>query len=78
MIPSCPRCGKDDFKKSRDRTAHLKRKFPCRKRKSRPRPKVVVTEPIPETVNPPVNMVNENIHDPEAGPGPATQTHRDK
>ena len=30
MIPSCPRCGKDDFKKSRDRTNHLNRKFKCK------------------------------------------------
>jgi len=30
MIPPCPRCGKNDFKKTRDRDAHLNRKFPCK------------------------------------------------
>ena len=30
MIPSCPRCDKDDFKKTRDLTTHLKRKFKCK------------------------------------------------
>ncbi|CAG8464951.1 28173_t:CDS:2 [Racocetra persica] len=27
MIPPCSQCGKDDFKKTCDRKAHLKRKF---------------------------------------------------
>ena len=27
MIPSCSQCGKNDFKKTRDLTSHLKRKF---------------------------------------------------
>jgi hypothetical protein len=31
MIPSCSRCEKDDFKKSHNRTNHLKRKFKCKK-----------------------------------------------
>ena len=30
MLPPCPRCGKDDFKKTRDRDAHLNRKFLCK------------------------------------------------
>ena len=30
MIPPCTRCSKDDFKKTRDRKAHLKRKFKCK------------------------------------------------
>ncbi|CAG8492072.1 6627_t:CDS:2 [Scutellospora calospora] len=30
MLPPCPRCGKDNFKKTRDRDAHLNRKFPCK------------------------------------------------
>src|SRR3990170_6260313 len=37
-----------------------------------------LSEADPETVNPPVDMINENIHDLEAGPGPATQAHRDE
>ena len=30
MVFPCPQCGKDDFKKTRDLTAHLKRKFKCK------------------------------------------------
>ena len=30
MIPPCPRCGKNDFKKTRNRDAHINRKFPCK------------------------------------------------
>src|SRR5260364_278230 len=30
MLPPCPRCGKDDFKKTRDRDAYLNRKFLCK------------------------------------------------
>ena len=30
MIPPYPRCGKDNFKKTRDLTAHLERKFKCK------------------------------------------------
>ena len=30
MIPPCLRCSKDDFKKTRDRKAYLKRKFKCK------------------------------------------------
>ncbi|CAG8851457.1 27966_t:CDS:1, partial [Racocetra persica] len=37
MIPPCPRCGKDDFKKTRDQKAHLKRKF---KYKPKPIPQI--------------------------------------
>jgi hypothetical protein len=29
MILPCLRCGKNDFKKSRDRVKHINRKFPC-------------------------------------------------
>src|SRR5579883_2825594 len=32
MIPPYPCCGKDDFKKSRDRTNHLNRKHKCKPR----------------------------------------------
>ena len=30
MVLQCPRCGKDDFKKTRDLTNHLNRKFKCK------------------------------------------------
>ena len=30
MIPPCSLCGKDDFKKTRDLSTHLKRKFKCK------------------------------------------------
>ena len=29
MLPPCPRCGKDNFKSSRDRNAHINRRIPC-------------------------------------------------
>ncbi|GBB99227.1 hypothetical protein RclHR1_34570001 [Rhizophagus clarus] len=32
MIPPCSHCGKDDFKKSCDRTNHLNRKHKCKPR----------------------------------------------
>ena len=60
MIPPCPRCGKDDFKKTRDRKAHLKRKFKCK------------PKPIPQIKNQVI------VQDPEACPGPATQTYREE
>ncbi|PKY41599.1 hypothetical protein RhiirA4_539725 [Rhizophagus irregularis] len=50
MIPPCPRCGKDDFKKTRDLTAHLKRKFKC---KPKPvRPKSPELQPLPRPQSP--------------------------
>ncbi|GBC23884.2 hypothetical protein GLOIN_2v1762669 [Rhizophagus irregularis DAOM 181602=DAOM 197198] len=50
MIPPCPRCGKDDFKKTRDLTAHLKRKFKC---KPKPvRPKSSELQPLPRPQSP--------------------------
>ncbi|RGB22147.1 hypothetical protein C1646_776556 [Rhizophagus diaphanus] len=30
MVLQCPRCGKNDFKKTRDLTNHLNRKFKCK------------------------------------------------
>ena len=29
MLPPCPRCGKDNFKSSRDRNSHINRRIPC-------------------------------------------------
>src|SRR6266542_3409750 len=50
MIPPCPRCGKDDFKKTRDLTSHLKRKFKC---KPKPvRPKSPELQPLPRPQSP--------------------------
>jgi hypothetical protein len=46
MIPPCPRCGKDDFKKTRDRTNHLNRKNKC---KPKAIPEVQIHEPVPVT-----------------------------
>src|SRR6266511_2110969 len=77
MIPPCPRCGKDDFKKTRDLSAHLKRKFKCKpspapvvhtKGKDRRREK---PEPIPISI--PQDKNQEN--DPEADLGPSTQAY---
>src|SRR5271163_440408 len=60
MIPQCPRCGKDDFKKMRDRIAHLKRKNPCRKRNQPPRsPTTNVRQPAPLPSTPPVLILHE-------------------
>ena len=47
MIPPCPRCGKDDFKKTRNLTTHLKRKFKC---KPLPAPKPVSRPQSPTPV----------------------------
>ena len=49
MIPPCPRCDKDDFKKTRDQTAHLKRKFKCK-------PQSTPT-PVPRSQSPPPTPV---------------------
>ena len=46
MVLPCPRCGKDDFKKARDRVKHLSRKFAC-KPKEQPQAQTQVI-PIPE------------------------------
>jgi len=49
MVLQCPRCGKNDFKKTRDLTNHLNRKFKCKQTQS----------PVPSTP-PPVIHVHEN------------------
>src|SRR5947199_7276591 len=41
MVLQCPRCGKNDFKKTRDLTNHLNRKFKCKQTQ------------IPNSVQPP-------------------------
>jgi hypothetical protein len=131
MILPCPRCGKDDFKKSHDRTNHLNRKNKC---KPKAILEVQIHEPVPviEPVVVPSSSQKETTHlsiddlanwlakpeiknnptitnkklpktdaewfdlmekstskqqkktkvsqpeeDPEAGPGPKTQTHRE-
>src|SRR5687767_5193978 len=87
MIPSCPRCGKDDFKKSRDRTNHLKRKFKCKKLNPIHRP-THVPPSRPKSLTP-IDNTRENDQrkekpkvinktpDPEAGPGPSTQAYKE-
>ncbi|GBB89991.1 hypothetical protein RclHR1_16860003 [Rhizophagus clarus] len=125
MIPPCPRCGKDDFKKSRDQTNHLNRKHKCKPRniqedrinepvsvtksdvvpsssqkettqlsiedlanwlanleiKNNPS---IISKKIPKTNAEWFNLIGrkaeisyQSEEDPEAGPGPATQVHRD-
>jgi hypothetical protein len=49
MVLQCPRCGKNDFKKTRDLTNHLNRKFKCKQTQ------------IPNPVQPP----NPNIPRPQ-------------
>ena len=49
MVFQCPRCGKNDFKKTRDLTNHLNRKFKCKQTQ------------IPNPVQPP----NPNISRPQ-------------
>src|SRR6266542_4146456 len=52
MIPPCPRCGKDDFKKTRDLSAHLKRKFKCNPKTVRPKSPEQQTPPRPRSPSP--------------------------
>jgi len=50
MVLQYPRCGKNDFKKTRDLTNHLNRKFKCKQTQ------------IPNSVQPP----NPNISSPQS------------
>src|SRR5271170_7398693 len=67
MIPPCPRCGKDDFKKTRDRAIYLKRKNPCRKRNRSQKitPKVQASEPQMQASPPQPEALPALIHEPE-------------
>ena len=46
MVLQCPRCGKDNFKKTRDLTNHLNRKFKCKQTQ------------IPNPVQPPSSNIS--------------------
>jgi len=63
MVLQCPRCGKNDFKKTRDLTNHLNRKFKCKQTQ------------IPNPVQPP----NPNISRPQlpvpSPPSPVVHVH---
>ena len=93
MISPCPRYGKDDFKKTRDRTAHLKRKFKCNLKTVQatiPQAKGQGGAPIdhvqgkdrrrekPEPI-PKMQAPTTQIEDQmgEGGPGPSTQAYRE-
>ena len=86
VVHTCDRCGKN-FPKLWKLRRHRERQFQCRKKIipkiNQPTPEQATVSQVidqgtdPKPVNPPVNMINENIHDPEAGPGLATQAHRE-
>jgi hypothetical protein len=90
MIPQCPRCGKDDFKKTRDLTSHLKRKFKCKLSptlKPVSRPQSLTPAPVVhargndrrreklEPIQAPIPQDKNQENDPEAGP--STQVYRE-
>ena len=92
MIPQCPRCGKDNFKKTRDLTSHLKRKFKCKpsptpkpvSRPQSPTPAPVVhargkdrRREKPEPIQAPIPQDKNQENDPKAGSGPSTQAYRE-
>ena len=63
MVFQCPRCGKNDFKKTRDLTNHLNRKFRCKQIQ------------IPNPVQPP----NRNISRPQSPvPSPPSPVVHDR
>ncbi|PKY41184.1 hypothetical protein RhiirA4_454713 [Rhizophagus irregularis] len=51
MLPPCPKCGKDNFKSTRDRNAHLNRRIPCI-------PKIAEVISHPETIPEPSEVGN--------------------
>ncbi|CAB4420811.1 unnamed protein product [Rhizophagus irregularis] len=51
MLPPCPKCGKDNFKSTRDRNAHLNRRIPCI-------PKIAEVISHPETIPDPSEVGN--------------------
>ncbi|CAB4407139.1 unnamed protein product [Rhizophagus irregularis] len=53
MLPPCPKCGKDNFKSTRDRNAHLSRRIPCI-------PKIAEVISHPETI-PELSEVGNNL-----------------
>src|ERR1044071_8622397 len=90
MIPPCPRCGKDDFKKTHDLTTHLKRKFKCKPlpapkpvfRPQSPTPAPVVhargkdrRREKPESIQAPISQDQRGENDSETDPGPSTQAY---
>ena len=92
MIPPYPRCGKDNFKKTRDLTAHLERKFKCKQSptpKHVSRPKSPTPAPVvhvqgkdrrrekSESIQAPIPQDKNQENDPETGPGPSTQAYRE-
>jgi hypothetical protein len=87
MILSCPQYGKDDFKKSCDRTNYLKRKFKYKKLNPIHR-STHVSPPRPKSSTP-IDNTRENDQrkekpkvinktpDPETRPGLSTQAHKE-
>ncbi|EXX56640.1 hypothetical protein GLOIN_2v1826449 [Rhizophagus irregularis DAOM 181602=DAOM 197198] len=51
MLPPCPKCGKDNFKSTRDRNTHLNRRIPCI-------PKIIEVISYPETIPEPSEVGN--------------------
>ncbi|CAB4467902.1 unnamed protein product [Rhizophagus irregularis] len=51
MLPSCPKCGKDNFKSTQDRNTHLNRRIPCI-------PKITEVISYPETIPEPSEVGN--------------------
>ncbi|RIB00420.1 hypothetical protein C2G38_2234367, partial [Gigaspora rosea] len=58
MIPPCPRCGKNDFKKTRDRDTHLNRKFPCKPSNTQN----LIIAPIPLQQNSATDQISIQTH----------------
>lgn len=54
MLPPCPKCGKDNFKSTRDRNAHLNCRIPCI-------PKIAEVISHPETIPEPLEVGNSNL-----------------
>jgi len=78
MIPPCPRCGKDDFKKTRDETAHLQRKFKCKPKPvhlktSRPRSPSPAPAPVVHTKGKDRRMEKLQMVTPTPVPKPESQ-----
>ncbi|PKY62783.1 hypothetical protein RhiirA4_489893, partial [Rhizophagus irregularis] len=66
MVLQCPRCGKNDFKKTRDLTNHLNRKFKCKQTQipnSVQPPYPNISSPQSPTPNPPFPVVH--VHEKE-------------
>ncbi|RHZ89702.1 hypothetical protein Glove_12g47 [Diversispora epigaea] len=61
MISPCPRCEKNNFKKTRDRDMHINRKYPCKPRVNQRRANINKTSTKDNSKEPCENLINEEF-----------------